>query len=259
MKKIKYFFLAALSVAAIGINAQSLKTFYSTDEPIYKGDTIILEVTDFYGDIQWQKTRDLATWADIEGATSGTLEFVCDSSAYFRAAVTGGFCESVFSDTILINVLEKNVKTFTGTDQDIIFEMDSASSPELVVHDLSLADSLNAGDILVSLQGEGLIRKVENIETRGDSAVITTSEVSLEEVIDLGQLTYEQFLSFDSIESMELAEGVQLVAPTQKAAEFGIEFSFSHILFDEDNDEETTGDQVLVKGSLAMKSAIRLD
>jgi uncharacterized protein (TIGR02145 family) len=104
------------------VQAQQLKSTSYIEETIFQGDSICLEVTEFYGDIQWQKTNDLISWIDIDGATSGSVEFVADNSGYYRAKITAGICDPVYSDTILLyidNGIDFNDQLTYGTVSDI--------------------------------------------------------------------------------------------------------------------------------------------
>jgi uncharacterized protein (TIGR02145 family) len=259
MRNLKYIIFSVILFVTMDMQGQTRKAFYTSDNVVYVGDTVILEVPSYYGNIQWQKSSDMANWTNIQDATNGNFELIADSSAYYRAEIIGGICSAVYSDTILINALAKNIKIFAGNENDNRFKIDSATSPEITIYDLTVLDSLNVGDIMVSTNGDGFLRKIESIDIQGDSGILVTSEVSLEEIIDLGQLSYEQNLLSDSIESIELAEGVQLITSPKKGAALGIELSFSQILFDDDKKDETTGDQVRIEGSFAMNGTLRLD
>ncbi|NOU19281.1 MAG: hypothetical protein HOO91_17120 [Bacteroidales bacterium] len=107
MKSIRYILSIILIFGFIQSKGQYLISSQSTDNPVYSGDTIILELTSYYGNVYWQKTKDLNNWETIDGATSGTLKLVPKTSAYYRAEVIAGTCTSAYSDTIPINVLTK--------------------------------------------------------------------------------------------------------------------------------------------------------
>ena len=61
------------------------------------GDTITLDLPVFRGSLQWQQSVDNVTWANIPGATYQPYKTVFTSDKYFRAIVTDGTCNPVYS------------------------------------------------------------------------------------------------------------------------------------------------------------------
>jgi uncharacterized protein (TIGR02145 family) len=103
MKRIPFILYILLIMNELSIEAQQIKSTYYTNQAINKGDSVALEVDNFYGDIQWQKSKDLNYWENMEGYTHGKAIFIADSSAYFRAKIVAGTCNAIYSDTILIS------------------------------------------------------------------------------------------------------------------------------------------------------------
>jgi Photosynthesis system II assembly factor YCF48 len=108
MKELKLYFIIYLLFGFANLQGQLVKCFNCIDKPVYKGDSVALNIPSFYGDLQWQKSIDLQSWSNLEDATSGMLAFVADSSAYYRARVLGGTCDPVYSDTMRSTVFRWN-------------------------------------------------------------------------------------------------------------------------------------------------------
>lgn len=103
MKSTRYVPIILLLIFGLSIKAQQIKSTYSTNH-VYKGDSVSLEVNDFYGDIQWQKSIGLNNWENINGATSGKILYIADTATYYRAAFVAGICDTTYSDTIQVSV-----------------------------------------------------------------------------------------------------------------------------------------------------------
>jgi uncharacterized protein (TIGR02145 family) len=68
----------------------------------YKNDSVILHVDGVRGEIQWQVSENRTLWKNIDGEENDSLYIRADSSAYYRAVITEGTCNPVFSDTVLV-------------------------------------------------------------------------------------------------------------------------------------------------------------
>ncbi|NJK96194.1 MAG: hypothetical protein HC905_15915, partial [Bacteroidales bacterium] len=68
----------------------------------YQNDSVILYLQNPRGTIQWEVSADKTNWASLPGKTSESLMFHVDSSAYYRAKITEGTCNVIYSDTIFI-------------------------------------------------------------------------------------------------------------------------------------------------------------
>jgi len=68
----------------------------------YEDDYVIINVTDVRGDVTWEASKDKVNWTAIPGVTTRSLHVHVDSTAYYRAIITEGTCNSIYSDTVLI-------------------------------------------------------------------------------------------------------------------------------------------------------------
>ncbi|MBU0489427.1 MAG: fibrobacter succinogenes major paralogous domain-containing protein [Bacteroidetes bacterium] len=68
-------------------------------------DTIYLELPTFRGDIQWQESPDSLSWTDISGANFQPFAFPASETKFYRAVITEGSCNPIFSEGRKIVVL----------------------------------------------------------------------------------------------------------------------------------------------------------
>ncbi len=68
----------------------------------YENDSVILHVDNVRGSVQWQVSGDKLLWQDIAGETEVSLTMHIDSSAFYRAKITDGTCNPIYSDTVMV-------------------------------------------------------------------------------------------------------------------------------------------------------------
>jgi len=90
--------LISLPLPALS-QSPGIKSVHSGSSLINKGDTVHLLLSGYRGQIQWQKSSDSQSWADISGQTTEALNYRVDTSLFFRAKIKDENCDPVFSDT----------------------------------------------------------------------------------------------------------------------------------------------------------------
>ncbi|MCB9231606.1 MAG: hypothetical protein H6581_08085 [Bacteroidia bacterium] len=73
--------------------------------PVCAGESFCITLGTHRGDIQWQSSTDQVNWTSMGGATHDTLCTVASASTWFRAEVTEGDCNPIFSDTVYVEVI----------------------------------------------------------------------------------------------------------------------------------------------------------
>ncbi|MBN2613272.1 MAG: hypothetical protein JXB00_17090 [Bacteroidales bacterium] len=73
-----------------------------TEKIEYNNDSVILYLKNIRGTLQWQVSDNKTVWFDIAGKTNDSLNIRVDSSAYYRAVITEGTCQPLYSDTVLV-------------------------------------------------------------------------------------------------------------------------------------------------------------
>ncbi|HER09005.1 MAG TPA: exo-alpha-sialidase [Bacteroides sp.] len=74
-----------------------------------KGQEINLNLLWFsinHGDIQWQSSSDGTTWSDIQEAATEDYLFTAQSSSFFRAEISSGTCDPVYSKITRLEVAD---------------------------------------------------------------------------------------------------------------------------------------------------------
>lgn len=67
---------------------------------VCRGSNVVLTLAPHRGTVQWQASYDHGvTWVNIPGATTDSSSVTATDSTYYRAAVTDGTCNPVYSDT----------------------------------------------------------------------------------------------------------------------------------------------------------------
>ena len=101
MKRIICFFICIVFTCFIyTINAQYyLKT--NADSIPLSGDSTILTLGVYRGELVWQVSSDSTNWDDLM-SSGDSLAIRIDSSAVYRGSISEENCETIFSDTILV-------------------------------------------------------------------------------------------------------------------------------------------------------------
>jgi uncharacterized protein (TIGR02145 family) len=81
---------------AFATNAQDIV------KQVEENDTVVLQLGDYTGDIQWQKSTDNTVWTDLSDQTMDSLKFMVTEEAYYRASVTAGSCDPFISEVTQI-------------------------------------------------------------------------------------------------------------------------------------------------------------
>jgi gliding motility-associated-like protein len=78
-----------------------------------------LTLTGYSGNIQWQQSPNGVTWTNIAGANSSPYQFCPVTAAtYFRAVVTNN-CGTVYSNTVVVNIIPVPTLTITPANPQI--------------------------------------------------------------------------------------------------------------------------------------------
>ena len=185
MKSIKYILSIILILGFLRSEGQVIKSSFRISESIYKGDTVVLEVPDFYGNIQWQESEDLNNWEDIYGGTSGEMQFIADSSLYYRAQITTGICDAIFSDTIFVSVTRLQENLVFVDKLNVEVRIDSITDTTSVyIYSGDIINQFKEGDVILSTTGEGYMRLVDSLQYFNDSVKLFTSQARLTDVFE---------------------------------------------------------------------------
>lgn len=107
MKDLRYLLAALITIISSAAFAQVVITGETT-VPI-ESTPVYLNLSDYQGSIQWQRSDDEINWDDISQATDETLEVPADENWFYRARVTAGACEPFYSETVFIGMQQKQI------------------------------------------------------------------------------------------------------------------------------------------------------
>ncbi|UCH14003.1 MAG: hypothetical protein JSV22_12970 [Bacteroidales bacterium] len=95
--------LGILILLLLGKSAYPQFVIVNSEKVLYENDSVILIINEgIRGDVQWEVSKDKENWITVPGGNSGTLHIRVDSSVYYRAKITEGTCNAIYSDTVLI-------------------------------------------------------------------------------------------------------------------------------------------------------------
>lgn len=145
-------------------------------------------------------------------------------------------------------VLFDHVKIIKDDDfEQYIINIDSVSFTLQSSSEMIGNYGLQAGDILVSSVGYGLLRVLDSIDISGEYAFLYTSQATLEEVIEHGYISYQHMLSLQLIEHMEyMVDGVKLSYTSFDKDNTSLDFEFNVDL----------GSYVALAGDLSVTSEV---
>lgn len=111
-------------------------------------------------------------------------------------------------------------------------------------------ENLKIGDFLISSVDEGLLRKVKSIQVVNDQIIMLTEDATLTDVIMEGVIDFEQQLNMSQIKSIDYhIDGIYLDTINLKSDSEIFSWNINTILYDEDNNLQTTFDQIRLLGT----------
>lgn len=118
-------------------------------------------------------------------------------------------------------------------------------------NDSSVISEIKVGSILVSdmtaLAEYGYLRKVKSISTINGKLVCQTETASIEEAIESASFRFKKKFNNSEILTID-SSGIDISAQQKKSRGASFKFSFNETVYDEDNDINTTNDQIKLKG-----------
>lgn len=119
-----------------------------------------------------------------------------------------------------------------------------------------------AEDDIVFLPTEhGLLRKVTNVTQSGSQIQIETEQGTLAEAIENGKLTYRVTLSTNQIKKIQYyRDGISLdTTHMKKISGTNFDFNLDQVLYDFDNNQNTTNDQIRLNGNFSLTTDIIIE
>jgi uncharacterized protein (TIGR02145 family) len=101
----RVFNLGIILLLIAGGSAFSQHVIVNSDVVPYEKDNVILVIDEVRGNIHWEVSTDKVKWTTIPGENSTTLDIQVERSAYYRAVISEGTCNPIYSETALVAVL----------------------------------------------------------------------------------------------------------------------------------------------------------
>lgn len=114
--------------------------------------------------------------------------------------------------------------------------------------------NLKTGDIIISNQGDGFLRKITSLSVSGNEYVVETSTATLEQAFSTADVTLNKELTQADINTQKAAQLKKGVSLRQAPAtnEFAVTLD-DVVLYDFDGNTNTTNDQIKANGSLTFR------
>ena len=106
--------------------------------------------------------------------------------------------------------------------------------------------------------GNGLLKKITSVQTSGDNIIINTTQATLTEAIEKGEINLKQSSQKLQIEKVNYYyNGIKY--NLQKGDNSNYQFDLDVILYDADGDTNTTNDQIKLLGNFILTSDVVFD
>jgi len=141
-----------------------------------------------------------------------------------------------------------------------IISVDPSNYTVRFSNDINSVQQIKVGDIIISDVGEGLLRKVKNINTINNELVVETEFASLSEAIQQGTIDATISLTDSQIKGIAYhADGVKLLNDlTKGSAQTTYNWNINTVLYDADGNRSTTTDQIKLEGNFSCDLQIPL-
>ncbi len=97
--KTKLILFLILCLQIVSISSFSQKLYNENDTIQLDQDSVVLQVDNYRGQVQWQFSNDGSNWNDLLNEESDKLEFpVFGGLGYYRASIVEGTCAPVYSE-----------------------------------------------------------------------------------------------------------------------------------------------------------------
>lgn len=100
LSKISILFLLVASFYNLSGQHYVIRNF--SDTITTEEDSILILVSDYRGEIEWQVSSNPQSWDSIMGAYADSVLVAFDSTVYYRAVIREGSCEAIYSDTLVV-------------------------------------------------------------------------------------------------------------------------------------------------------------
>jgi formylglycine-generating enzyme required for sulfatase activity len=153
---------------------------------------------------------------------------------------------TIMADTA-VELTEDSTSQLTSVSEDGSTYTFNTSTPEL--------DQVDVGDVIIGGVSDaspyGFLRKVTAIDDSGSDLVLTTEQGTIEEAYEQLTVNIEQVLVPENLASFSSMPGITLISSPDRVNTGDFQFQLnSAVLYDQDGNLDTTGDQIVADGYL---------
>ena len=153
--------------------------------------------------------------------------------------------------------IAKNTKILNETDYTTYLKEISSDSATFTFYSSSNTKfDFKVNDVMCLAVGEGILRKITSVNKTADEVIVETTEASLADAIESGKVSFSEVLP-EPLQK-DLPKGIKYLGKRlfKDGKKTALTFSIERILFDEDNNTNTTDDQIKVTGNLELSSTL---
>jgi formylglycine-generating enzyme required for sulfatase activity len=153
----------------------------------------------------------------------------------------------IMADTA-VELTEDSTSQITSVSEDgSIYTFDS-TTPEL--------NQVDVGDVIIGGVSEatpyGFLRKVTEVDDSGGDLIFTTEQGTIEDAYEQLSINVEQVVTPENLQAFTDIPGVKMIQSPDGVNDINFRFELSNvILYDQDGNPDTTGDQIVVNGFLS--------
>lgn len=185
MKK-NIYILILFSTQLFTLNLFGQTLYTKTDSISLKSNSIIqLIIPTHRGNVQWEKSLDNKNWFELKGEKADSLKINSGNEALFRAKITEGNCNPIYSDSALVSTqdtITKNILDLSKNDLALISDSNDISSGDYLYTGIDTTDNFEVGKIIVDEQSGGTIRKISDLSQSGDTVSLKTEPATMEDL-----------------------------------------------------------------------------
>jgi hypothetical protein len=147
-----------------------------------------------------------------------------------------------------VELTEDSTSQITSVSEDgSIYTFDS-TTPEL--------NQVDVGDVIIGGVSEatpyGFLRKVTEVDDSGGDLIFTTEQGTIEDAYEQLSINVEQVVTPENLQAFTDIPGVKMIQSPDGVNDINFRFELSNvILYDQDGNPDTTGDQIVVNGFLS--------
>ena len=167
------------------VNEEQGKYIVTDDGTVDLGNDslITLVVQDYRGEVVWQKTTGFDQWTAI--GNGGSVVVSTTEAAIYRAMITEGTCEPVYSDSAQIvfpNLVAENIIYPDQLGFQLISNENDLANGKFIYSGVTNSDAFEVGYILIDERADGQMGIISKVSQNGTTVTVETSEASMEDL-----------------------------------------------------------------------------